>query len=212
MELAWLFVTAFVISISGALAPGPMLTYTVGESVTRGWNAGPLIVLGHALLEIALIISLFLGLNKVLTNDMVKGTIGFVGGGVLLWMGANILLQLFRKGFNLDLGGEGIKIGFWKNPILGGAVVSLSNPYFLIWWATIGFTYLVYSVEYGLLGICLFVAGHLLADLLWYTAISVFVAKGKSYIKPGVYQGVLAACGVFMVVIGLVFIGDSWRA
>ncbi|MEW5921618.1 MAG: LysE family transporter [Bacillota bacterium] len=211
MEPSWIFVTAFAVAASGALVPGPLLTYTVSESITRGWSAGPLIVLGHALLEILLVISLFLGLQTLITSETVKGTIGLVGGGVLLWMGTNILRQLYNNKLDLELEEGSLSICFWKNPVVGGVVVSLSNPYFLLWWATIGFAYLIYSASYGFMGICLFVVGHLMADLVWYSAVSLVVVRGKNHLKAGIYRGILAVCGLFLVALALYFIWDGWQ-
>lgn len=206
-----MFATVFVVAASGALVPGLLLAYTVSESIARGWSAGPLIVLGHALLEILLVISIFLGLQTLLTSEALKGAIALAGGGVLLWMGANILRQLYHNKLALELKERSQSIGFWKNPVVGGVVVSLSNPYFLLWWATIGFAYLVYSASYGFMGICLFVVGHLMADLAWYSTVSLAVARGKNYLKAGIYRGILAVCGLFLVALALYFIWDGWQ-
>ncbi|MEA1895812.1 MAG: LysE family translocator, partial [Euryarchaeota archaeon] len=42
----------FVIGLTGAIVPGPMLFATIDASLRRGWIAGPEIVLGHALVEV----------------------------------------------------------------------------------------------------------------------------------------------------------------
>ncbi len=56
--LAGVPVSSFVVALSGALMPGPLLTVTVGEATRRGFWAGPLIILGHGLLELTLVLLL----------------------------------------------------------------------------------------------------------------------------------------------------------
>ena len=52
--LAGVPITSFIVALSGALMPGPLLTLTVGEAARRVLG-GPLIIVGHALLELALV-------------------------------------------------------------------------------------------------------------------------------------------------------------
>ncbi|SHE28294.1 LysE type translocator [Desulfofundulus australicus DSM 11792] len=87
MELVAIFSTAFVVGLSGAMMPGPLLTVTIGESARRGFAAGPLVVLGHALLEGALVVALSLGLASLITAPPVARGIAVVGGIFLIYLG-----------------------------------------------------------------------------------------------------------------------------
>mgnify|MGYP000862952647 CR=1 FL=1 len=82
MDLIALFITAFLVGLSGAMMPGPLLTVTIAESARRGFKAGPLIVLGHAILELALIIALLAGLSFYLKKPLVTTVISIVGGAL----------------------------------------------------------------------------------------------------------------------------------
>jgi threonine/homoserine/homoserine lactone efflux protein len=90
-------VTSFIVALSGALMPGPLLTLTVGESARRGFWAGPLIILGHAALELALVLLLLAGVGVWLHRPAILGTVGILGGGMLAWMGHG-LLKVSRHG------------------------------------------------------------------------------------------------------------------
>jgi hypothetical protein len=56
--LLTIFASSFVIALSGALMPGPLLTATISECSQRGFIAGPLLITGHAILELVLVIAL----------------------------------------------------------------------------------------------------------------------------------------------------------
>ena len=198
--LAGVPVTSFVVALSGALMPGPLLTITVGEATRRGFWAGPLIILGHGLLELTLVLLLLAGLGTILNRPLVLGTVGLVGGGVLVWMGVGLLRasRTSRLQFEADKA-TGL------HPVWSGMVMSLANPYWLIWWLTIGLGYVIFAGKYGFPGVCLFFAGHILADLAWYTLVSAAVAYGRNFFTDGLYRGFLAGCGCFLFLFSLYF-------
>ena len=81
-----------------------------------------------------------------------------------------------------------------------GIVMSAANPYWIIWWATIGLGYILRSKEYGIIGILVFFCGHLLADLAWYALISTAVGKGRSFFSDHIYRGIIGVCAGFLTV------------
>ena len=87
--------------------------------------------------------------------------------------------------------------------------MSAANPYWLIWWLTIGLGYVMFSMKYGWLGVALFFVGHILADFAWYTLVSGAVAQGRRLISDRIYQGFLAGCGVFLFGFGRLLRGPG---
>jgi threonine/homoserine/homoserine lactone efflux protein len=191
--LAGVPVTSFIVALSGALMPGPLLTLTVGEAARRGFWAGPLIILGHALLELALVLLLLAGVGVWLNRPLVLGVVGVSGAAALGWMGLGLLKASRHSHLAFDAKG-----GSSLNPIVAGVLMSAANPYWLIWWLTIGLGYVMFSMKYGWLGVGLFFAGHILADFAWYTLVSGAVSRGRRFISDGIYRGFLAGCGVFL--------------
>ena len=102
MVLWGMFLQSFFIGFSGAMVPGPMLGVTIDGSLKKGWKAGPLIVLGHGILEILLITVMILGLKDLFTNTIVGGIIGLVGGVFLAWMGYGMIKSGINKSVSLE--------------------------------------------------------------------------------------------------------------
>ncbi|MDX9872509.1 MAG: LysE family transporter [Clostridia bacterium] len=204
MSLAALFATAFVMGFSGAMMPGPLLTVTINESYRRGFKAGPLLVLGHGLLELALIAGLTLGLYNILAQPSFQSGVAVVGGLILLWLGWGMAKDAWAGRISLQNESRGFSRGM--SPVLAGIVVSLSNPYWILWWATIGLAYVTQALQKGVAGLLVFFAGHILADLTWYSAVSLAAVSGKKVLSEGVYRGVLMVCGVFLLGLGLYFV------
>ena len=82
-----LFVTSFIVALSGAIMPGPLLAVTISESSRRGVMTGPLLIVGHGLLELALVLALVLGLAPLLKMEPVFVVIALAGSALLLWTG-----------------------------------------------------------------------------------------------------------------------------
>ena len=206
MVLAGIFFTSFLVALSGALMPGPLMTVCISESARRGARAGPQLVLGHGLLEIALAAALFFGLAAYVRNDRFMGLVGIVGGVILIFMAVGML----KGAASLTLSASGQKSS-GIHPVLAGAVVSLANPYWIIWWATIGLGYILISMKSGLPGVAAFLTGHILADALWYGFLSVSVTMGRRFISDRLYRGVIMGCGVFLLGFGLYFGAAGFR-
>jgi threonine/homoserine/homoserine lactone efflux protein len=209
MTVFGIFMTALIVAFSGAMMPGPLLTVTIAESVRRGPLA-ILLIVGHAMLELALVVGFVFGLQYYLKNHFVISAIGLAGGAVLLWMGYGTLTGGLKG--QISLASQAVTKRESKfGPVVEGIVISLSNPYWTLWWATIGAKFIVDSLKYKALGMTSFYFGHILADFIWYGVVIGAIVSGRRFISDRVYQGVLAFCGVFLIGLGGWFIVSVFR-
>jgi len=194
IALITIFCTSFILALSGALMPGPLLTVTISESSRRGAVTGPLMIFGHGILELALIGALLSGLAPFLVRDDVFIFISLTGGAVLLWMGITMLRSL--PTLNLEYNAPSDKP---RNLVLVGIILSVANPYWLIWWASIGLGYIMHSLKFGLLGVASFFLGHILADLAWYALVSFGIARGRHLLGNDLYRKLIGGCALFLI-------------
>ena len=180
--------------------PGPLLTATIGESSKHGFRAGPLLIAGHGILEAGLVVLLLLGVAPFLQREGVFAVIAIAGGAILLWFA----FGMFRSLPTLSLAVSAEKTGS-NSLIVSGIILSVANPYWIIWWATIGFSYILHSRQYAMWGISSFFTGHLLADLVWYSAVAAAVGKGRHLFTDGIYKGIMGICAAFLVVFACYF-------
>ncbi len=200
-DILTIFASSFVIALSGALMPGPLLTATISESSRRGFIAGPLMIAGHAILEMILVVALLLGLAPLFQLPVVFVVIALAGSVILCWMAVG----MFRSLPALRLSWE-TKQGKLNHPVASGILMSISNPYWIIWWATIGIGYILYSRQFGIWGVVFFFAGHILADLAWYSFIAAAVAGGRHLLTDRLYRGLIAVCASFLLVFAGYFV------
>jgi threonine/homoserine/homoserine lactone efflux protein len=200
-----IFWMSFLIGFSGALVPGPVLTITIKEAGKRGARAGPLVVLGHGITEVAITVALILGVSSFLDDVRLRTVVASVGGAFLVFMGLSMVYKLRSLGTEIAAETDRAPSG-GGTPILLGITTTLSNPYWFGWWGSIGATMVVASSSLGYWGIVAFVTGHVSSDLVWYTLVSYLVSLGLSYSRGLWYKVVFGVCGCFLVVVGLLFI------
>jgi threonine/homoserine/homoserine lactone efflux protein len=195
MAFFTIFISSFLIALSGAMMPGPLLTATIGEASRRGFTAGPLLIVGHGILELLMVAALLLGLAPYLQQPEIFVAIALSGAFILLWMSFSMFRSLPTLEFSHRTGAPE-----HGNLILTGMVLSAINPYWVIWWATIGFGYIIHCDRFGIAGIIFFFAGHILADFLWYSAVSGAVAGGRRFLGDRLYRGIIGVCAAILVV------------
>jgi threonine/homoserine/homoserine lactone efflux protein len=128
--------------------------------------------------------------------------IGAAGGTVLLYMA----YSMFRTASRISNPQPIIRKA---KPVLAGIVLTVSNPYFLIWWATIGLALAKNAKELGVYAFALFAVVHWLVDLIWVTALSLASFHGTTLLGPKVQKIILKICAAAMLFFGLFFIYNA---
>ncbi len=209
-KLFSIFTFSSIVALSGALVPGPLLTYTIIKTLetrNKGYLTGFKVIAGHALIEAGIIVGILFGLSLILTNRIVVITIGVSGGLFLLYMGIDIIYKVKNKKFSNPFEktdntntSNNPSITKLSNPIIGGALISMSNPYWWIWWATIGFGFMIqYNITLqNWKGLLSFYTGHESGDLLWYATVSTLIFIGKKRINQKLYTIMLIICSIII--------------
>ena len=168
---------------------------------------GPLVVLGHGILEIILLVLIVFGLGSLLANRTLYTIFSFCGGVVMICMSISIIkdLRRYRIFANAQASDKGM------HPVFAGIIISLSNPYWFIWWLTIGMGYVMFARGLGLAGIVAFFVGHISSDLVWYSFVSYGIHMGRKYVNSRVIKGALFVCSLFLVFFGLFFIAKGYQ-
>lgn len=207
-EIIQTLLLGFFIGLTGALAPGPTLIATIDASIKGGWTMGPRLTLGHIAVEILMVVLILAGLFVVIGGY--SWLIAGIGGTALIVFGMITLLES-RHAQTVLAKGTSINERTTARPFVAGVVTSISNPYFWLWWFTVG-SALMISVYAGGLGTALaFIVGHWTADLGWFTFVSVSIHQGRFFLREREYRWTLAACGIFLVFFGIYYIITIWK-
>jgi threonine/homoserine/homoserine lactone efflux protein len=191
-----------VISLSGVMMPGPMFAVTVARSY-RSQTAGLKMALGHAIVEVPLMLLIYFGLARFFNQEPVQVALYLVGGSILVWMG----ISMFRKrGRPVDEGRE-----TRYNSVVAGVITSAANPLFFLWWAAVGSMLVMKSLSFGLTGFILLITVHLACDFGWLFFISTVVYRTKAMWQEKFRVGLLTACSLLLIGFGGWFLSSGIR-
>ena len=199
-----MFILALALGLTGALAPGPTLVATINASFTGGWTTGPKVTLGHMLVESVIFVLIVMGLAAVALpySHVIAG----IGGTALVVFG--VLTISGSRQVTLQKTPSGAAIA---NPYFAGAVTSAANPYFWIWWLSVGSAMVIAGLQGGIVLAGVFMAGHWCADLGWYTVVSTGIARGRTVLSDERYRWVMGICGLFLIAFGGYYLSGVFR-
>ena len=189
--------SVIVISFTGVMAPGPMFAVTLAKSYKSPW-AGAQISLGHAVIEVPLILLIYFGFAQFFQNNIVQVVLSIIGGGMIIWLGIGMFrarTEVVQKGKDLPY-----------NAFTAGILTSGLNPFFLLWWATIGSMLIMRFLDFGVVGLTVFTLVHWSCDLLWLSFVSFLIYRTHSLWGQKLQEWIFIACSLLLTGFGAYFI------
>ncbi|MFC2072749.1 LysE family transporter [Chloroflexota bacterium] len=200
-----LLLSVVVISLSGVMMPGPMFAVTLAKSYRSPW-AGAQISLGHAVIEVPLILLIYFGFAHFFQNNIVQLVLSIAGGAMIIWMG----ITMFRA--RAEIAQRDKELPY--STVTAGILTSGFNPYFLLWWATIGSMLIMKFLDFDASGffdsnatrLTMFIVVHWLCDLVWLSFVSTLVYKTHSLWGRKFQEGLFIACSLLLIGFGAWFL------
>ena len=191
-----ILLSVVVISLSGVMMPGPMFAVTLAKSFKSPF-AGAQISLGHAVIEVPVILLIYFGFAQIFEDKLVQIILSLAGGAMIVWLG----VAMFRARASVVREGKDLSYSAFTAGIITSGLI----PFFLLWWATVGSLLVVRFLEFGLGGLAIFTVSHWLVDLLWLSLVSVLVYKTHRFWGQRFQEGVFIATSLLLVGFGVWF-------
>jgi threonine/homoserine/homoserine lactone efflux protein len=204
MDLLNLVALVVVVTASGALAPGPLFFATITHATKSGVKSGLIFSIAHTIVEFSLVMVLALGLLTIASELTIKLVIGMIGGVAILLFG---ILQI-RDSLASESGAQKSKRGIeTKNPLVLGLIFTGLNPYFIVWWLTVGAPLIVESLAFAsLAGVALMYIAHVWIDYAWLTSVAYLAKKGTKVLGSKGYRILMIIFGAALIYYGLYFL------
>jgi len=189
-----------VISASGVMSPGPLFAANVMYGLREGKISGIKIAIGHTIVEFPLIAILGLGLVSIESAPEIRTIITILGAVGLFGFAVLQIVTITKQKFSLETKSK-------HGPFFAGILLSALNPFFIIWWLTIGLVLITESIEiFGSLGIVILFLMHIWMDYVWLYTIAAFSSKAKNYLSMRNYKIIIIGLSMVLVYFGIDFL------
>lgn len=193
VDMLPILASVIIISLSGVMMPGPMFAMTVAKSYRTPW-AGAQVSLGHAVIEVPLILLIYFGFAGFFQNSVVQIVLSLVGGGMIIWLG----ISMFRA--RAEVVQQGKELPY--NAFVAGIITSGLNPFFLLWWATVGLLLVMKFRDFGTTGLITLILTHWLCDLAWLSLVSFLIYRTQKLWGNKVQQVMFIVCSLLLIGFG----------
>ena len=214
MAVLEVLVAWFLLSLTGALAPGPLSAAVVMQASRRGKLHGILPMLGHAIVELGIITAIILSVQALMFDQFLINAMVFLGGIVIILFGF-LALRDYRYTRESSPEAKEMESSLTTKleATLQGATVSILSPYFLLWWFGIGLanvTLLMGQLQVGaemvfFAGLLIYLT-HISTDFIYGAVLTVSSDEVSKRAKVGGVNWLNIAIGVFQIVLGILFV------
>lgn len=204
-EIYQFVIAVIVISASGVMAPGPLFAATVGKGALEGIRGGLKISYGHTIVELPLVVLIGVGVLSLDVFPQFRALISILGAASIFAFAALQIRSALKSGRSTRESRYG--------SFLTGVLLTGLNPFFLVWWFTIGIklisdAYLLWSFW----GIFIMFGLHIWMDYAWLAAVSSFSSKGAKFLSNRLYKAFMVGINIVLIYFGALFVSDYLAA
>jgi threonine/homoserine/homoserine lactone efflux protein len=195
-------ILVIIVSASGVMAPGPLFAANVAYGLKEGTKAGLKISVGHTIVELPLVILLGVGVFSLESFPEFRIIVS-IFGAITLFVFATIQIK------TIFLKKEPTSFNPKHGPIVTGILLSALNPFFIIWWLSIGFKLISDAMlMWAFAGIFIVFALHIWMDFAWLGMVSFLASKSSKILSNRNYKILMIGLSLMLVYFGITFLID----
>ena len=195
-------VTVIIVSASGVMAPGPLFAANIAYGLQEGGKSGIKMAIGHTIVELPLVILLGIGVLSFEIFPEFRTVISILGASTLfVFAGIQIKTTVQKKDTRV--------FATRYNAVLTGITLSALNPFFIIWWLSIGLKLISDAMLiWAFVGIIVVFLLHIWMDLVWLYSVARIASKSSKILSNKNYKILMIGLSVMLIYFGISFIID----
>ena len=195
-------ILVIIISASGVMSPGPLFAANITYGLREGVKSGIKIAIGHSIVELPLVILLGIGVFSLEIFPEFR-TIISIFGAITLFVFAGIQIKtILKKNKNISIKPK-------QGPIVTGILLSALNPFFIVWWLTIGFKLISDAMLiWAFAGILIVFVFHIWMDFAWLGITAFLASKSRKIISNRNYKIMILVLSLTLIYFGITFLMD----
>jgi threonine/homoserine/homoserine lactone efflux protein len=197
-----LLIISLTFGLSIGIAPSPLLTLAITQTISHNIKEGLKIVFTPLLTDIPLLILTVLLYSQITNIDFFLGVVSILGALFIGFLGYK---NISAKGLNLA--NDNQKADSLKK----GVLTNLLNPYPYIFWVTVGGPMLIDSFKKGLWWGLTFIFGFYFMLIASRVVLVCVLGKSMKFIKGNGYVIVLRVLGAAMMIFAIKFFNEGFQ-
>lgn len=185
------------------MAPGPLFVANIAYGLKEGAKSGIKMAIGHTMVELPLVILLGIGVFSLDVFPEFRTLIAIFGAVALFVFAGLQIKSVFQQ---KEITSDNKK----QKPLIAGIVLSAFNPFFIIWWLTIGFKLISDAMLiWAFAGILIMFGLHIWMDFVWLGTIAFLASKSKKILSNRNYKIVMIGLSGMLIYFGITFLQDA---
>ncbi|MCG7985165.1 MAG: LysE family transporter [Candidatus Thiodiazotropha lotti] len=193
--------TGLILGISAGLAPGPLLTLVISETLQHNIGSGIRVALAPLITDLPIILVMLLIVNELSSVQPVLGLISLAGGCFVFYLGYQNILT---KGVELDLQPKE------SRSLLKGVLANTLSPHPYLFWFSVGGPIVVKAMDSGIVAPLIFMFSFYTLLVGSKIVLAIAVGRSKQLLSGSLYLTMLRSLGLLLCVLALFLISDGF--
>jgi len=191
-----------LLGLSAGLAPGPLLTLVISETLQHDIKSGVKVALAPFITDLPIIVLTVFILAKLSNFHNILGLIALTGGCVILFMGYE---SLSTQGVELNLREAKPK------SLTKGILVNALSPHPYLFWFSVGAPTITRAQSQSIFAAAAFVCSFYALLVGSKIMLAILVGKSKNFLVGKVYIHTMRVLGLALCVLALALFRDGLK-
>jgi threonine/homoserine/homoserine lactone efflux protein len=192
--------TGVVLGLSAGLAPGPMLTFVLAQTLRYGFRAGASAACAPLVTDLPIVAASLLLISRMSGSNLALGIISLAGAVFLVFLGYETVTV---KGVPEASAGAGAQ------SLRDGVITNFLNPHPYLFWTTVGAPMILRAWTEGGGRAAAFIAGFYLCLVGSKVILAWLTDRGRSLLAGTAYLFCMRALGVLLWACALLLASDG---
>jgi threonine/homoserine/homoserine lactone efflux protein len=191
-----------ILGLSAGLAPGPLLTLIISETLAHDVRSGVKVALAPLITDLPIVLLTVFALSRLSGFNSILGIISLVGGVLVLAMGIE---GLKAKGVELDT--EKVK----PRSLAKGILVNILSPHPYLFWLSVGAPTMTRAMDVNIFAAAVFIISFYCLLIGSKITLAILVGKSKKALTGRPYLYTMKFLGVVLFFLALFLFRDGLK-
>jgi threonine/homoserine/homoserine lactone efflux protein len=191
-----------IFGLSAGLAPGPLLTLVISETLQHDIKSGVKVALAPIITDLPIVVLTIFVLAKLSNFHNILGIISLTGAFVILFMGYE---NIRSEGVALN-----IQTGQEKS-LTRGILTNALNPHPYLFWFSVGAPIITKALNVSVIAPVAFICSFYISLVGSKIILAFVVARSRSFLSNKVYIYIIRCLGMVLCLLAFVLLRDSLR-